>query len=110
METIGNRQLFEVQPEALNRVEEWTVLGQPDHQDTVFIEAQSGPNRFAVVVGGIIHHDNEMLAGIFSQQMLKECDKGVAIFVRRGEVTDPSSVPVVATKHMQILRAARGGD
>ena len=27
METIGNRQLFEVQPESFNRVEEWTVLG-----------------------------------------------------------------------------------
>ena len=110
METIGNRQLFEVQPEALNRVEEWTVLGQPDHQDTVFIEAQSGPNRFAVVVGGIIHHYNEMLAGVFSQQMLKESHKRIAVFVRRGEITDPSGVPVVATKDMEKLRTARGGD
>lgn len=110
VQTISYRQLFEVQPEALNGVEVGTVFGQPDHEQSVFVQAQRSAHGLAVVVGGIIHHHNQMLARIFSQQMLKESNKGIAVFVRRGQITDPSAVPIVTSKNMEKLRAAGSRD
>src|SRR5690348_9868938 len=98
MQAVGNGKLFEMQPEALNRIEKRTVLGQPDHQEAIFQKAQSSLCRLAMVVGGIVHNDKEMLARIFSQQMLKESDKGITVFVRRGLVVHPSTVPIITPK------------
>jgi hypothetical protein len=36
VQAVGNRQLLEVQPETLNRIEKRTVLGQLENQDAVF--------------------------------------------------------------------------
>ena len=110
MQAIGDRQLLEVQPEAFNRIEKRAVFRQPDEQKSVFIQAQSRLRRFTVVVRGVIHDQNEMLTRIVFEQMLKKSDEGITILVKRGEVTHPSTVPVVAPKDMQILRTARRGD
>lgn len=110
MQAIGNGQLLEVQPKALNGIEKGTVLGQPENQQTVFIEAESGPNRLAVMIGGIVHHQDQVLAGVGCQQVFEKCGEGVAVFVGSGEIGDVSGVPVVGTKHMQELWAARCRD
>lgn len=41
MQTVGIRQVFQVQPEPLNRIEKGAVLGQPDDQEAVFERRQS---------------------------------------------------------------------
>lgn len=99
-----------MQPEALNRVEKGTVLGQPDDQDTVLVEAQSSFDRFTVVVGSVVHHQDEVLTGIFRQQMLQKSDKRIAVFVGRGQVTNPSCMPIVAAKDVEKLRTSGGRD
>lgn len=53
VQAIGNGQLFEVQPEAFNRIEKWTVFRKPDHQKAIFKQAESGFDCFAVMVGGV---------------------------------------------------------
>jgi len=110
METIGNHELFEVQPETFNRVEKRTVLGQPDDQETVFIEAQGRLNSLAVMVRSIVHNQNEMLVRIVLEYLLQELHKGIAVFVGSSQVTDPPAVPVVAAEDMQILRTPGSGD
>jgi len=110
METIGNRELLEVQPETFNRVEKWAVLGQPDDQKPVFIQTQGGLNGLAVMVRRIVHHQNEMLVRIVLQQLLQELHKGIAVFVGSRQVTDPFAVPVVAAEDMQILWATGSRD
>jgi hypothetical protein len=40
MEAIGIRQVFQVQPKALNWIEKWAVFGQPEDQDAVFKSGQ----------------------------------------------------------------------
>jgi len=103
VQTIGNGKLLEMQPEALNGIEKGTVLGQPDDQQTLFEQAQRRPHRFAVVVGGIVHHQDQMLTGIVLQQMLDKGDEGVAVFALGGGVSDPRAAPVVGPKDMQEL-------
>lgn len=98
MQAIGNGQLFEVQPEPFNWVEEWTVLGQPDDQNAVFVQTKSRLSCLAMVIRRIIHHQNEMLAGIVHQQTFQEGDEGFAVLVVGSQITDMPSVPVVAAK------------
>ena len=110
METIGDRQLFEVEPETFNRVEERAVLGQPDDQESVFIEAQGRLNGLAVMVRSVVHDQNEMLTRIVLPQMFKESHKGIAVFMGSGQITDPPAVPVVTAEDMQILGATGSRD
>jgi len=100
MQAIGNGQLLEMQPEALDGIEKWTVLGQPDHHQAVFEKTQGCLSGFAVVVGGVIHDQNDLLTGIFCQQMLKKGNKRIAVFVSSGEVADATRMPIVTPEHM----------
>lgn len=100
MQTVRDSQLLEVQPEALNGIEKWTIFGQPDDQQSVFVQAQRCSNSFAVMIGRVIHHQNQVLTRVLGQQVFKKSDEGIAVFVGGGEVTDASTVPVVRTKHM----------
>lgn len=95
-----------MEPEALNGIEKGTVLGQPGDQQAVLEQTQRRPHRFAVVVGGIVHHQDEMLAWIFLKQMLNKGDEGIAVFATGGGVGDPRTAPVVAPKDMQVLWCA----
>src|SRR5512145_250688 len=99
-----------MQPEALNGIEKGTVFGQPEDQQAVFIQAESRLSGLAVVVGGIIHYQNELLTRIFQQQMLQEGDKGLTVLVSGRHITHPTGMPVVAAKDVQILRTAGGRD
>lgn len=110
MQAIGNGQLLEVQPKALNGIEKGTIFKQPDHHQAVFDKTQGGLSGFAVVVGGVIHDQNELLTGVLCQQMLKKGNKRIAVFVSGGEVTEAICVPVVGAKHMQKLWTARRRD
>lgn len=106
MQAIGHRQLLEVQPETLNRVEIRTVLGQPHDQEAVFVHTERRLNGLAAMVGGIIHYHHQMLTRIDGQQVFDEGDKGVTVLARIDAVTDLSAVPVVAAKDMQMLRGS----
>lgn len=110
METVGDRQLLEVQPEALNGIEKRTVFGKPDDEKAVVMEAQGGLSSLAAVVGSVVHHQNEMLTWIGVQEVFEKSDKGITIFVGSGEMTDLPGVPVVSAKNMEILRATRSGN
>lgn len=100
MEAIGDGELLEMQPEALNGIEKWTIFGQPDHHQAVLEKTQGCLSRFAVVVGGVIHDQNDLLAGIFRQQMLKKGNKRIAVFVSSGEEADATRMPVIPPEHM----------
>lgn len=100
MEAIGDGELLEMQPEALNGIEKGTIFGQPDHHQAVLEKTQGCLSRFAVVVGGVIHHQNDLLTRIFRQQMLKKGNKRIAVFVIRGEVGDTTRMPVIPPEHM----------
>lgn len=63
-----------------------------------------------MVVGSIIHHQNEMLTGIFHQQMFQKGDEGLTVLVGGGEITHMPCVPVVAAKDVEILRTTWRGD
>lgn len=106
VEAIRHSKLLKMQPEALNRVEKRTIFGQPNHQETVFVQAQSGSRGFAVVVRGIIHDENEFLAGILGQKAFQKGHKGITVFVRRREVAYLPAMPVIRAKYMPILGTA----
>jgi hypothetical protein len=42
MQTAGDNELFEMQPETFNGIEKRAVLGQPEHEEPVSIQAQVG--------------------------------------------------------------------
>lgn len=100
MQAVSHCQPFKVQPETFNGIEKRTVFGQPDHQNTVLVEAQSRLYGFTAVVGGVIHHQNEMLPGILLQQMFQELDKGITVFLGVRDIADPPGVPVISTEDM----------
>ncbi len=106
VQSVCDCQLLEVQPEALDGIEKRTVFGQPDDQQAVFIQAQRRPNRVAMMVGRIVHHQNQVLTGILRQQMFDKSDEGIAVFVRGGEITDASAMPVICAKHVQVVGTA----
>ena len=110
METIGNRQLLEMQPETLNRIEKRAVLGQPEDQDAVFEQRQRCLGCLAVVVGGIIHDENQSLARVGGDQMFEKVNEGFAVLAWGGERIDKARMPVVGAKDVQIVWAAWGGN
>ena len=95
-------------PEAFNGIEKRAVLGQPDDQEAGFVQAQGCLRGFAVVVGGVVQHQNQMLTRVRFQHVLQEGDKAVAVFVGSGQVSDAPAVPVVRAKDVQILRSLPG--
>lgn len=107
VQTVGNRQVFQVKPEALNGIEKRTVFRQTDDQNAVFVKAQSRLSSLAVVVGGVVHDQNEMAMRIDFQQVFQESDKGVAVLASGREMVALSGMPVVAAKDMEILPTAR---
>lgn len=110
MQTVCDRQLFEMQPKALNGIEKRAVFGQPDDQQAGFIQAQRRPNGFTVMVGRIVHHQNQVLTGMFRQQVFDKSDESIAVFVGGGDVADASTMPVVRAKHVQVVWTAGCGD
>jgi hypothetical protein len=110
VKAVGHRQLLEVKPEPFDGIEKRTVLGQPDDQQAILKQAQSRLGGFAAVVRGVVHHQDHLLARIGVEEMLEEGDEGITVFVLGGGVSDPSTVPVVSTKDMQLLWAPGCGD
>lgn len=60
-----------------------------------------------MVVGGVVHDQNEMAMRIDFQQVFQESDKGVAVLASGREMVALSGMPVVAAKDMEILPTAR---
>lgn len=110
MKAVGHGQLFEVQPEAFNRIEERTVFGKPDHQQAVFVQAQRRFGGLAVVVGRVVHHDHQLLARVFGQQMLEESDERFTVLAAGGGVRHLQIAPVVGPEDVQMLRRSRCRD
>lgn len=110
VQAVGNRQLLEVQPETLNRIEKRAVLGQPEDQDAVFEQRQGRLGRLAVVVGSIIHDEKETLARVGGKKMFEKLDEGFAVLAWGGERIDKARMPVVGAKDVQIVWAAWGGN
>ena len=111
METIGIRQVFQVQPKPLNRVEKRAVFGQPDHQEVVFERCQSRQGCPTSVVGGIVHDQDEPLPGIDGKrQMLQKGNEGFAVFVVALLPGDVAGLPVISAEDMAVQRRAGGGN
>lgn len=64
MKNIGIGKVLEMQPEALNRIEKGTVLGQPQHQQLLFKSCERRLSGIAAVVGGVIHDQDQTLLWI----------------------------------------------
>ena len=83
-ELIGTSPIFEVSPIAFNRVKEGIVRRQPDDFETVSKQAQSGECGFTLMVGGVVHDQDNFLSGVaHSHQVFQEVDKSGAIFLGR---------------------------
>ncbi len=96
-----------MEPEALNRVEERAVFGKLENTNPVGPDRQRRLNGMAVVVGGIVHDQDEHPLGRLRHQVFDESHEAFTVLVRSGGVTDLTAVPVVAAKHVQSQRTAR---
>ncbi len=105
MQAVGIGKTFEMKPETLNRIEERTVLGQPNQENAVLQSSHRCLNGFALVIRGIVQHQHEALVGIDGEgKMFQESDESFAVFVAVLSPGDLSSAPVVSTKEMGVQR------
>lgn len=99
LELVGAGDGFEMEPESLNGIEEGTIGRQPDDHDPIFEEAQSCQGSFALVIGSIVHDQNNPLGWVASeQQMLHESDEGLTILAARALPGQRVIAPIVGAK------------
>lgn len=110
MQAVGIGKPFEMEPEALNQIEERTVLGQPDQENAVLQSSNRRLNSFAFVIRGIVEDQHEALVGIDGEgEMFKKSDKGFAVLSAILSPGDVSGAPVVGSKDMGVKgRTGRG--
>lgn len=99
-----------MKPEALNRIEERAVFGQPDHLNSVSPNTQGSLDGVAAMVGGVVHDQDQRLMGIFGEQMFNKGDETVTVLVGSGGVTHSPATPVVAAENVQRERTPRCRD
>jgi hypothetical protein len=103
---VGASEVFQMTPEAFNRIEVRTVGWQPNHHHPMFEQTQSGQGGSALVIGGIVHHQHYPSGRVnVDQQMLEKSDE-VGTVLRPGCCpTDPIRTPVISSKDMLMLLA-----
>lgn len=110
MKAVGDGELLEVEPEALNGIEKRAVLGQPDEQETVAPMAERRLNSFAAMIGGVVQNKNELEARMQTQQPVEESDESIAVLVLGGAVGNLPVAPVVGAEDMEVLGRTGSGN
>lgn len=93
--------VFQMPPKTFNRVQSWTIGWQPEDQQAMLEQAQSGLNSATAMVGGVVQHQNHATARIASeQQVFQKFNKRLTVFHRYYRVADLLSSPVQRPYHM----------
>ena len=103
---VGASEVFQMTPEAFDRIKVRTVGWQPNHHHPMFEQTQSGQGGSALVIGGIVHHQHYPSGRVnVDQQMLEKSDEVGTVLRPGGCPTDPIRTPVISSKDMLMLLA-----
>ena len=101
-------QFFQVFPVSFNQVEFRTIRRQPDHQKTMFKQAQGSLDRSTFVVRNIIHHQNDATRRIaLHQEILEKLQERVAVLPSADFPGDRIGVPRIRSQDMTMLLGPR---
>jgi len=107
LQFVRTCQIFEMSPEAFNRVQVRAIWRQPDNKDPVFKQAQCSLSRSAFVIGSIVHHQDHPTSWIFiDEQMFQELDEIRTVLPFSRGPCDRIPNPVVASKNVHFLASA----
>lgn len=111
MEMVGGGQVFQVKPEALNGIEEGTVLGQPDHPEAFLKESKGGSCGIAAVIGSIVHDQNDLLlSGYGLHNVFQKLDEAVTVLAPMSLIQNVACLPVAGAEDVNELRCAGCGN
>ena len=99
LELVGAGDGFEMETEALNGVGKGTISRQPDDCNAIFEKAQSRQGSLILVIGSIVHDQDNLLGWVASeQQMLYKSDDGLTILAARALPGNSVIASIVGTK------------
>lgn len=103
-ELIRAGQIFEVSPEALDRVQFSAVSRQPDEQYSMLKEAQGGQRSSAFVVRSAIQNQDEATGWVLlDQQILQKDDESFAVLPLGNHPVDVVVDPIIGAKNVAAL-------
>ncbi len=101
---VGTIQIFQVSPEAFNRVQVRTIRWLPYDHDPMFKQAQGCQSESTLIVRSVIHHQNHSTCRVLLyQQLLKKADERGTVLCYRCRPGDRIFQSVVAAKDMSLL-------
>lgn len=105
---VDTGQCFQVFPISFDQIEFRTIRRQPDHQKTMFKEAQGSQDSRTFVVRNVIHHQNDTTGWIaLDEQIFEERQERLTVLPVSNLPRDRIGIPQVSSQDMTMLLGTR---